>query len=136
MLCESLPLLVRLSSVLNTKVFPCISGILIKGIFPPKYSFIDFEGVFPHIISPNKLRGFISHSSFISSINHCLKNVSAIFSSEAFWRWSKSILSSKLPRTEAMFFCSGSLGRERHKSSNACFGTLCLPEVPSKLISA
>ena len=55
--------------------------------------------------------GFSSQSSLPSSINHCRKSVSAICSRVLFWRWSRSILSSKLLNTSAMAFCSGSGGR-------------------------
>ncbi|WP_230406526.1 hypothetical protein [Candidatus Scalindua japonica] len=34
-----------------------------------------------------------------------------------FWRWSRSILSSRLERTEAMAFCSGRGGRRISKFS-------------------
>src|SRR3546814_9403638 len=59
-----------------------------------------------------------SQSSFASSTNHCLNSVSAIFSKVAFWRCSRSILSSKLLRMEAMAVCSGGGGTRIGNSRN------------------
>lgn len=48
----------------------------------------------------------MSHPYCASSMNHCRNSVSAMRSSVPFWRCSRSILSSRLPRTAAMAFCS------------------------------
>ena len=69
---------------------------------------------------------FSSQSSLASSINHWRKRVSAIASSVAFSRFSKSILSSKELRIEAIRFCSSRGGSIIVLSRNPFKGTFCI----------
>src|SRR5690606_17067779 len=79
---------------------------------------------------PIELNDLSSQSEFGFSTNHSRNSVSAICSRVLFWRCSRSILSSKLERTEAMARCSGRGGRRNKCCFTTSVCTRCLPELP------
>lgn len=81
-----------------------------QGISPLQYSATEVLGVPPPTNSIKSSRLFSSQFSCASSTNQWRKMVSAMASRVLFWRSRRSILSSRLLRTEEMVFCSGSGG--------------------------
>src|SRR3989304_3641303 len=69
------------------------------------------ECVIETLLIKSPINNCFSDCSSASSTNHCLKIVSANCSKVLFWRCSKSILSSRLHKMEAIDCCSERGGR-------------------------